>query len=102
MPAFLNQVSCVELLHRHRQLMLGLLLCKRKKDAVVELTLPKGANVFAAQYELYLPSKDDLRQRLMQWTAEAEGLIGGVVGVGTQSLGAALAIAVRVDDDAHR
>jgi predicted nuclease of restriction endonuclease-like (RecB) superfamily len=52
---------------------LGLLLCKRKKDALVELTLPKGANVFAAQYELYLPSKEDLRQRLMQWTAEAEG-----------------------------
>jgi predicted nuclease of restriction endonuclease-like (RecB) superfamily len=52
---------------------LGILLCKRKKDAIIELTLPKEANVFASQYELYLPSKDDLRQRLMQWTAEEEG-----------------------------
>ena len=52
---------------------IGVLLCKRKKDALIELTLPKNANIFAAQYELYLPSKDDLRERLMQWTAEEEG-----------------------------
>ncbi len=51
----------------------GILLCKRKKDALIELTLPKNANIFASQYELYLPSKEDLRQRLMQWTAEEEG-----------------------------
>jgi predicted nuclease of restriction endonuclease-like (RecB) superfamily len=52
---------------------IGILLCKRKKDALIELTLPKNANVFASQYELYLPSKDDLRERLMRWTAEEEG-----------------------------
>jgi YhcG PDDEXK nuclease domain len=52
---------------------IGILLCQRKKDAIVELTLPKDANIFASQYELYLPSRDDLRQRLMQWTAEEEG-----------------------------
>lgn len=51
----------------------GILLCKRKKDALIELTLPKNANIFASQYELYLPSKIELRQRLMQWTAEEEG-----------------------------
>jgi predicted nuclease of restriction endonuclease-like (RecB) superfamily len=52
---------------------IGMLLCKRKKDALIELTLPKNANIFASQYELYLPSKDDLRERLMQWSAEEEG-----------------------------
>lgn len=51
---------------------IGILLCKRKKDAVIELTLPRNANIFASQYELYLPSKDDLRRRLMQWSAEEE------------------------------
>ncbi len=51
----------------------GMLICKRKKDALIELTLPKNANIFASQYELYLPSKDELRERLMQWTAEEEG-----------------------------
>ncbi|CAN5389904.1 hypothetical protein BH11PLA2_BH11PLA2_48440 [soil metagenome] len=50
----------------------GILLCKRKKDALIELTLPKNANIFASQYEFYLPTKDDLRQRLLQWTAEVE------------------------------
>ena len=35
--------------------------------------LPKNANIFASQYELYLPSREDLRERLMQWTAEEEG-----------------------------
>ena len=52
---------------------IGILLCKRKKNALIELTLPKNANIFASQYQLYLPSKEALRERLIQWTAEAEG-----------------------------
>ena len=48
----------------------GMLLCKRKKTAIIELTLPKNANIFASQYQLYLPSKEDLKQRLMEWTEE--------------------------------
>ena len=40
------------------------MLCKRKKDALIELTLPKNANIFASQYQLYLPSKEELRQQL--------------------------------------
>ncbi len=51
---------------------IGILLCKSKKDAIIELTLPKDAKIYAAQYQLYLPSKEDLRQRLMEWTAEQE------------------------------
>jgi predicted nuclease of restriction endonuclease-like (RecB) superfamily len=31
---------------------IGIVLCKRKKDALVELTLPKDANIFASEYQL--------------------------------------------------
>ncbi len=47
----------------------GLLLCKAKKDAIVELTLPKDANIHASEYRLYLPSKALLRKKLIEWTA---------------------------------
>jgi predicted nuclease of restriction endonuclease-like (RecB) superfamily len=42
----------------------GILLCHRKNDALVELTLPKDANIFASKYQLYLPSKDELKAQL--------------------------------------
>jgi predicted nuclease of restriction endonuclease-like (RecB) superfamily len=48
----------------------GILLCKQKSDALVELTLPKESNVYASQYQLYLPSKEVLRQKLIEWTTE--------------------------------
>ena len=47
---------------------IGLLLCQAKKDAVVELTLPKGANIHARGYKLYLPSKELLKQKILEWT----------------------------------
>ena len=50
---------------------IGLLLCKEKKAAVVKLTLPKDANIHAKEYQLYLPSKDLLRQKLLEWSREA-------------------------------
>lgn len=49
---------------------IGIILCKKKKDALVELTLPKDAAVHAKEYQLYLPSKEDLKQRLMEWAKE--------------------------------
>lgn len=52
---------------------IGLLLCKSKKDAIVELTLPKDANIHAREYQLYLPSKAVLRKKLIEWTKEAGG-----------------------------
>jgi predicted nuclease of restriction endonuclease-like (RecB) superfamily len=52
----------------------GIILCKQKHDALVEITLPKEANIFAAQYQLYLPSKEELRQKLLDWVAEQETL----------------------------
>lgn len=51
---------------------IGILLCKEKNDALVELTLPKDANIYAAQYALYLPDKKLLQDKLNEWTAEYE------------------------------
>ena len=50
---------------------IGLLLCRSKKEAIVELTLPKGANIHAREYQLYLPSKELLKKKLLEWTREA-------------------------------
>lgn len=51
---------------------IGLLLCKEKNDAVVKLTLPKDANIHAREYQLYLPSKELLKAKLLEWTREEE------------------------------
>jgi Uncharacterized conserved protein len=48
----------------------GMILCKQKREALVELTLPQDANIHASQYQLYLPSKEDLKQRLLEWAGE--------------------------------
>ncbi|MFZ2634058.1 MAG: PDDEXK nuclease domain-containing protein [Desulfosalsimonadaceae bacterium] len=50
----------------------GIILCKKKHDALVEITLPQDANIFASQYQLYLPTKEELRQKLLGWMAEEE------------------------------
>ena len=50
----------------------GLLLCKSKKDAIVELTLPEDANIHAREYQLYLPSKALLKKKLLEWSKEVE------------------------------
>ena len=52
---------------------IGLLLCKEKKDAVVKLTLPKDANIHAREYQLYLPSKELLKTKLLEWSLEQNG-----------------------------
>ena len=43
---------------------IGILLCHRKSDALVELTLPEDSNIFASKYQLYLPSKEELKKEL--------------------------------------
>ena len=50
---------------------IGIILCKKKRDALVEITLPADANIHAREYLLALPSKDDLRRKLLEWTGEA-------------------------------
>ncbi len=52
---------------------IGLLLCKSAKKTVVELTLPKDANIHAKEYQLYLPSKELLKQKLDEWSAAVAG-----------------------------
>lgn len=51
---------------------IGILLCKSKEDALVELTLPKDANIYASAYELCLPDKTLLQTKLKQWIDEFE------------------------------
>jgi predicted nuclease of restriction endonuclease-like (RecB) superfamily len=45
---------------------IGIVLCKRKKDALVEITLPKNSNIHASEYKLYLPSKQELKAQIEQ------------------------------------
>jgi predicted nuclease of restriction endonuclease-like (RecB) superfamily len=52
---------------------IGLLLCKEKKEAVVTLTLPADANIHAREYQLYLPSKELLAAKLLEWAAAEAG-----------------------------
>ncbi|MFA5879213.1 MAG: PDDEXK nuclease domain-containing protein [Candidatus Margulisiibacteriota bacterium] len=43
---------------------IGIVLSKDKKESLVEITLPKDSNIFASQYQLYLPTKEELREQL--------------------------------------
>ncbi len=51
---------------------IGIVLCKQKNKALVEITLPKDANIHAREYRLYLPSKDELQQKLLEWIEEQD------------------------------
>ncbi len=44
------------------QATVGIILCKQKKDSLVEITLPKDANIHAAKYQTYLPDKQELKK----------------------------------------
>lgn len=46
---------------------IGIILCKDKKQSIVEMTLPLDNNqIFASKYETILPSKEDLQKLLEQ------------------------------------
>lgn len=49
---------------------IGILLCEHKNDALVELTLPKDANIYASAYQLYLPDKTLLQAKVKEWIEE--------------------------------
>lgn len=49
---------------------IGILLCNEKSDNMVELTLPKDSNIYASKYELYLPDKKLLQNKLIEWLEE--------------------------------
>lgn len=48
----------------------GIILCKQRNSALVRITLPKGANIHAREYRLYLPSKEELQRKLVEWGAD--------------------------------
>jgi predicted nuclease of restriction endonuclease-like (RecB) superfamily len=50
----------------------GIVLCRQKNKAMVKITLPRDANIHARQYQLYLPSKEELRRKLEEWSGEVE------------------------------
>jgi predicted nuclease of restriction endonuclease-like (RecB) superfamily len=49
----------------------GIVLCKKKHETLVEITLPKDANIHAREYQLYLPGKEELQQKLAEWVEMA-------------------------------
>jgi len=51
---------------------IGIILCKQKNKAMVKITLPEGANIHAREYQLYLPSKEELQRMLVEWTEVSE------------------------------
>lgn len=53
---------------------IGILLCKKKTTALVELTLPEDAHIYASEYTLYLPAKKILQQKLTEWIIEFDDL----------------------------
>jgi predicted nuclease of restriction endonuclease-like (RecB) superfamily len=45
----------------------GIILCRNRDDALVEITLPENnKQIFASRYKLYLPSKAQLRKQVAQ------------------------------------
>lgn len=54
---------------------IGIILCKDKNNAVVEMTLPEdNAQIFASKYETVLPSKEALQKLLSEQTGDEASL----------------------------
>ena len=52
---------------------IGILLCSRKNDTVVRMTLPENGNtILASQYQLYLPTEDQLVKEINEVKLSAE------------------------------
>lgn len=50
---------------------IGIVLCKDKNNAIVEMTLPENnTQVFASKYQTVLPSKEELKQLLEEQNNE--------------------------------
>jgi len=43
---------------------IGIVLCKKNKASLVEITLPENSNIRSAEYQLYLPSKEELKKQI--------------------------------------
>jgi len=51
---------------------IGILLSPSKNQTVIELTLPKNSNLYASEYQLYLPKKELLENKIEEWVTEFE------------------------------
>lgn len=51
---------------------IGIILCQKNREALVKITLPKDANIHAKEYRLYLPSKEELKHKLLIWIKEID------------------------------
>lgn len=49
---------------------IGILLCNEKSDKMVEMTLPEDSNIYASKYQLYLPDKKLLQEKMLEWLDE--------------------------------
>ena len=52
---------------------IGILLCDRKNDDMVELSLPEDASIHASKYQLYLRSEHELADQLARVRREIVG-----------------------------
>lgn len=53
---------------------IGIILCKDKNNAIVEMTLPEdNAQIFASKYETVLPSKESLQKLLQEQMEDTDG-----------------------------
>ncbi|HXP59134.1 MAG TPA: PDDEXK nuclease domain-containing protein [Dongiaceae bacterium] len=65
---FDRQVKCAD-----ENPTIGIMLCKTKNDALVEMTLPESiSTIFASRYQLYLPSKEQLKAQLREMADEQD------------------------------
>lgn len=44
----------------------GILLCKERDDALVEITLLDDDNIYVLEYQLYLPDKKELQKKWIE------------------------------------
>lgn len=60
MQMYVNYYDRFVKLH-HENKTIGIILCKKKSDSLVEITLPENNNqIFASKYQTVLPNKEDL------------------------------------------
>ena len=53
---------------------IGIILCRDKNNAVVEMTLPEdNSQIFASKYETVLPSKEALQKLLQEQISDEDG-----------------------------
>lgn len=60
----------------HEAKTIGIVLCSRKNDAMVKITLPEdNEQILAARYQMYLPTEEELRAEITREREEAERVL---------------------------